>query len=62
MALVFTKTDKTKANDLRKNMGLFEAKISESGRVAPAVFTSSAEKRTGRTELLEFIGKTLGSD
>ena len=62
MALVFTKTDKTKANELRKNMGLFEAKISESGRVAPAVFTSSAEKRMGRTELLEFIGKTLGSD
>ncbi len=61
MALVFTKTDKTKATALRKNMELFEAKISESGRVAPTVFTSSAQERTGRTELLEFIGTTLSS-
>ena len=60
LALVFTKTDKSTANHVKKNIELFEEKISGSGRELPVIFTSSAKTKEGRSELLEFIEKTLG--
>ncbi len=60
MALVFTKTDMAKASQVKKNIELFEAQISEWGRELPVVFTTSAKTKSGRPELLEFIEMTLG--
>ncbi len=60
MALVFTKIDVTKPSHLKKNIALFEERISAMGFGLPLVFTCSSETRAGRPELLDFIGKTLG--
>lgn len=59
-ALVFTKTDMSKPNQVKKNIALFEEQISAWGREIPVVFTSSSETKSGRPELLEFIEQTLG--
>src|SRR4051794_7695981 len=61
-ALVFTKTDRSKPNQLNKNIELFEAEISARGRDLPTVLTCSAETRSGRPQLLSFIGQTLRGD
>lgn len=60
MALVFTKADVTKPSHLKKNIELFEERITAMSFGLPLVFTCSSETRSGRAELLEFIGKTLG--
>ena len=60
LALVFTKTDLTKAGQVKKHIELFEEQISASGRELPAVFTSSSKTKAGRPELLDFIEMTLG--
>lgn len=59
MVLVFTKTDKPKAKEVQKNIALFQEKIALWCPVPPQVFTTSAEARTGRQPLLDFIGKAL---
>jgi GTP-binding protein len=61
-ALVFTKTDRSKPNQLKKNIELFEAEISAWGRDLPVVLPCSAETRSGRPQLLSFIGQTLRGD
>lgn len=58
--LVFTKTDKSKASKVDKNIELFTEKMSEWCEGLPRVFKSSAEKGDGRRDLLEFIGKAIG--
>jgi GTP-binding protein len=58
-ALVFTKADMAKPNQVKENIELFVAQISDSGRDIPAVFTSSAKTKSGRPQLLEFIERTL---
>jgi GTP-binding protein len=60
LALVFTKTDLSKPNQVQKNIALFEAQISEWSREIPVIFTSSAKTKSGRPQLLEFIEQTLG--
>ncbi|MGB8169846.1 MAG: ribosome biogenesis GTP-binding protein YihA/YsxC [Chthoniobacteraceae bacterium] len=60
LALVFTKTDMSKPNQVKKNIDLFEAQISAWGREIPVVFTSSVKTKSGRPQLLEFIEQTLG--
>ena len=58
-ALVFSKVDKVKAGLLQKNIALFQEAITPWCPELPKVFTTSAETRTGRGELLDFIGETL---
>jgi len=58
-ALVFTKTDKLKATPLRHNIGLFTEKLADLCLPAPEIFTTSAQNRTGRQELLQAIKRTL---
>ena len=59
-ALVFTKTDTMKAGAVQKNIALFQQRMAESGGELPRVFTTSAKTRSGKPELLEFIGTILG--
>ena len=59
-ALVFTKTDTVKPGQVLQNIALFQEQMSEWCQEAPRVFTSSSKTRSGRPELLEFIGKIVG--
>lgn len=55
--IVFTKADRIGSDTLNKNIAAFMGKLSETWENLPTYFVSSAEKRIGRTELLEFIAK-----
>lgn len=55
--IVFTKTDRIGKDTLQKNIDLFMGKLSETWETLPEYFITSAEKRIGRTELLEYIAK-----
>ncbi len=57
--LVFSKADTVKAGLLAKNIELFLGKIAAWCGELPRVFTTSAKTRSGRHELLGFIGETL---
>ena len=58
-ALVFSKADEVKPGLLQKNTELFLAKIAPWCAELPRVFTTSAVTRSGRKELLGFIGEAL---
>lgn len=53
--IVYTKTDKSKTPDLEKNIKAFQTKLLETWSEMPREFRTSANKREGRDELLEFI-------
>jgi GTP-binding protein len=55
--IVFTKTDRIGSDTMNRNIKAFMDKLAETWENLPAYFISSAEKRIGRTELLEFIAK-----
>ena len=58
-ALVFSKADTVKPGLLQKHVELFQEKIAAWCVELPRIFTTSAETRIGRRELLAFIGETL---
>jgi GTP-binding protein len=60
--LVFTKTDKSKAKIVQTNIDLFKQSLSTWLQPLPEIFTSSSETKSGLSELLEFIRKTLTSE
>ena len=59
-ALVLSKADKVSPGRVRANGELFLAKIATWCGELPRVFTTSAETRSGRAELLGFIREELG--
>ncbi|MDR0939541.1 MAG: ribosome biogenesis GTP-binding protein YihA/YsxC [Mediterranea sp.] len=56
-AIVFTKADKLTAGKLRANVDAYLKKLGEQWEELPPHFVSSAEERTGRTEILDYIEK-----
>ena len=56
-AMVFTKIDKLKPEELEINLNIYEKKMQESWEKIPDFFVTSAETRHGKTELLNFIGR-----
>ena len=56
-AMVFTKIDKLKPEELDVNLNVYEKKMQESWEKMPDFFVTSAETRQGKTELLDFINK-----
>ena len=56
-AMVFTKIDKLKPEELEINLNVYEKKMQESWEKMPDFFVTSAETRHGKTELLDFIGR-----
>ena len=56
--IVFTKTDKLKSLEFKKNMGFYSNKLSENWDQLPTIFISSATKNTGKTEIIEFVNNT----
>ncbi len=53
--LAFTKTDKEKPGVLKMNIKSFLDAMSETWQFLPRHFITSAEKKTGKEELLQFI-------
>jgi len=58
--LVFTKTDKLTKSQLSRNIEEYKISMHETWESMPAVFLTSALKKKGRDEILEFINSTLG--
>ena len=54
-AIVFTKTDKIGSDVLKRNIAVYEKRMYEVWEELPPMFFTSAEKKTGRTELLDYI-------
>ncbi len=57
LCLVFTKTDKPNQKELSDNITLFKSEMLKSWEELPPYFLTSSLKRTGRDEVLEFLGK-----
>ena len=53
--IVFTKADKVSKAELERNVEAFKAKLLEEWEELPPVFITSAEKKTGRDEILNYI-------
>jgi GTP-binding protein len=58
-ALIFTKSDKAGNVHTAKNMHLFLAEMRTDWITLPETFITSAEKKTGKTELLYFMEHVL---
>lgn len=59
--LAFTKIDKSKAGKVKSNVAAFLKSLSDRVDGEPRTFLTSAEKGTGRAEVLEFIDQALKS-
>lgn len=54
--LAFTKTDKNKPGATQRNVSAFLAGLKDNWEEMPPYFLTSATKRNGRTEMLDYIG------
>ncbi|MOA42526.1 GTP-binding protein YsxC [compost metagenome] len=53
--IVFTKSDKQSKGKTAQNVQLFKNELLKTWEEAPQMFVTSAEDKTGREDLLEFI-------
>ncbi len=56
VCLVFTKADKLSRSQLKRNMMLYEQKLSEQWEPLPPLIISSTGSKEGKAEILKFIG------
>lgn len=54
-AIIFTKADKQSAGKTKQNVQVYLDKLKEQWEELPPYFVSSSEKKTGRTEILDYI-------
>lgn len=54
-AIIFTKADKNKQGELRKNVDTFLSTLRQTWEELPPYFVTSSERSTGRDELLGYI-------
>ncbi len=54
-SIIFTKADKLSVGKAKANVNEYLNKLSEQWEELPPVFISSSEKKTGRTEILDYI-------
>lgn len=54
-SIVFTKSDKLKGGRLNTNVNMYLRKLKEQWEELPPYFTSSAETKAGRQEILKYI-------
>jgi GTP-binding protein len=62
LKLVFTKADKVKPMEAQRNINAFREALAADWKIIPEYFVSSAERRTGKTELLGVIEEILESN
>lgn len=60
-SIVFTKSDKVRSNELKKNVENFLNTLAEEWEELPPHFITSSEHGTGRNELLDYIGHIITS-
>lgn len=58
-AIAFTKTDRIGKPTIDKNIALFMDELSKTWETLPPYFITSSERKTGKTEILDFIEKYL---
>ena len=58
-AIVFTKTDKSGTNALNENITNYKEELLKTWETLPTIFLSSAEKKEGKTEILDFIANII---
>jgi len=56
-AIVFTKTDKLKPEELENNLEKYKTRMLETWETMPEYFTTSSETGAGKEEILSFIEK-----
>ncbi|MBQ8154597.1 MAG: YihA family ribosome biogenesis GTP-binding protein [Paludibacteraceae bacterium] len=56
-AIVFTKADKLTANKANQSVEAYKKKLLETWEELPPMFLTSAEKKQGRDEVLDYIGQ-----
>lgn len=56
--IVFTKADKVKSNQLDKNLSAYKKQLMKDWEELPHMIVTSAQMKTGRDELIKFIGET----
>ncbi|MDI9339070.1 MAG: ribosome biogenesis GTP-binding protein YihA/YsxC [Sediminibacterium sp.] len=54
-SIVYTKADKNSKNELNRNINAIEKELGKVWEELPNTFITSAEKRSGKEELLDFI-------
>lgn len=54
-AIIFTKRDKLSQREWAKNFEVYKARLEEDWEELPPIFVTSAEKGTGRDEVLDYI-------
>jgi GTP-binding protein len=59
ICLVFTKADKLTKNQLQKNISAYQSTLDKVWEERPPLLITSATEKTGRDEVLIFIGKAL---
>ena len=57
--MVFTKTDKLGRIAIEKNLAIYRDEMLKNWEEIPRIFVTSAEKGTGKEELLDFIATTI---
>ncbi|HMR58350.1 MAG TPA: YihA family ribosome biogenesis GTP-binding protein, partial [Cyclobacteriaceae bacterium] len=57
--LAFTKTDKMKQSEQAKTRNQLEKELLKTWEELPPIFVTSAEKKTGRNPMLDFIETAL---
>lgn len=63
MAIILTKSDKLKQQELAKSKRVIETKLLEQWEELPPLFVTSSEKKSGRDKILDFISQAMeGSD
>ena len=54
-SIIFTKTDKLGGGRMRENLHAYTKNLQESWEELPPIFLTSAEKKEGKTEVLDYI-------
>lgn len=57
--IIFTKSDKIKTKELNKNINNFKNELKKKNIALPEFFVSSADKNTGKDEILSRIDNIL---
>lgn len=55
LCLIFTKSDKLKKNELSSNIAAYKKHLSKYWETIPKIIITSAEKKTGKDEILDYI-------
>jgi GTP-binding protein len=59
LAILLTKSDKLKQQELAKSKKAIEAKLLEQWEELPPLFVTSSEKKSGRDKVLDFISEAM---